>query len=104
MYTKTLAKTIAEAIDKLLDIVGDDYVFNCPIEALTDAQRELATNELYKLEYFEEDYNLAKSHIFVNLTNDHIYMLEMTDDEDDEVAFYFVDLVTRKEVKPNDCN
>ena len=89
MYTKT----IAEAIDKLLDIVGDDYVFNCPIEALTDAQRELVANELYKLEYFEEDYNLAKSNIFVNLTNDLVYMLDMTDDEDDEVAFYFVDLI-----------
>ena len=92
MYTQTLAKTIAEAIDKLLDVVRDDYVFNCPIEALTDDQRALATNELNRLEYFADDYDLAKSHTFVNLTNDHIYMLEMTDNEDDDVAFYFVEL------------
>ena len=92
MYTQTCSKTITEAIDKLYALKTNDLVFGCPLEALTDAQREVVNEELYNLEPFEEDYNLAKSNIFVNLTDDHIYMLEMGDDED-ETVYYFVELV-----------
>lgn len=98
MYIETRSQTITEAIDKLYAIKTEDLVFGCPIEALTDAQRKVVADELYNLEPFEEDYNLAKDHIFVNLTDNHIYMLEMADYEDDETVYYFVELIPLTEI------
>lgn len=98
MHTQTRSKTIAEAIDKLYAAKPCDLVYGCPIEALTDAQREVVNEELYNLEPFGEDCNLAKDHIFVNLTDNHIYMLEMADYEDDETVYYFIELVPLTEI------
>ena len=93
MYIQTRSKSIAEATDKLYALKPCDLIYGCPKEALTDAQREVLDAELYNLEPFEEDYKLALENLYVNLTDDHIYILEMADYEDDENEYYFVELV-----------
>jgi hypothetical protein len=92
MYTQTLSKTIAEAIEKLLDLKGNNLVYGRPLSALTDAQTEAFADHTEKSCYYDEDMALALANIFVNLNDDHIYVLEMCDGEDDTLRYYYADI------------
>ena len=98
MYIETRSKTIAEATDKLYDLKPCDLVFGCPPEALTDAQKEVLDDFLNTLDYAlddaSEDRKLAIENLYVNLTDDHIYVLEMEDDHyEDTVMYHYTELV-----------
>jgi hypothetical protein len=92
MYTKTLSKTIAEATDKLYAIKHCDLIFGCTLDALTNAQTEAFAEHSEVWCYDDEDKVLALANLFVNLSDDHIYALEMCDGDDDTPRYYFVDI------------
>ena len=81
------ATTIDKATDRLFATVGDDLVFHCPVQALTDAQAECLVVYFHEMEYSTEERKFAANHIYVNLTNDHLYIL------DADKEYYFEELV-----------
>lgn len=93
MYIQTRSKTIAEATDKLYDAKCCDLVFGCPKEALTDPQREVLGEYLEDIKQYTEDVQLAIENIHVNLTDNHIYVLEMADDCNDGIEYFYCELV-----------
>ena len=95
MYTQTRSKSISEATDKLYNAKSCDLVFGCTTEQLTDAQREALYEVLdsYGYAVYVEDRKLALENLYVNLTDDHIYILEMADDGDDNIEYYYTEIV-----------
>ena len=87
MFNKTLAPTIAEATESLFATIGDCPVFNCPYAALTDAQAECLAVYFHEMEYSTEERKFAADYIYVNLTNDHLYILDACD------GYYYEELV-----------
>ena len=92
MYTQTLAKSIEKATDKLLDLKRHDLVFSCTLDALTDAQTEAFIDHTEGYGYNDEEMALALTNLFVNLCDDHIYVLDMCDGADDTICYYFADI------------
>lgn len=92
MYTQTLAKTIAEATEKLFALRRHDFVVDIAFTALTDTQTDALAKHMEIWGYADEDINLAINHIFVSLVNRHLYVLEMSDGENDELHYYFSDI------------
>lgn len=100
MYLETHSKSIAEATDKLYDAKSCDLVFGCPPEALTDAQRDVLYEVLNSYGFSaNEDRRLALENLYVNLTDDHIYILEMSDGGDDNIEYYYTELVPEPKAK-----
>ena len=101
MYLETRSKTITEAIDKLYAAKTEDFVFHADSWSLTDDQKEALAEYLNWLDYTHDDANedrkLALENCYVNLTDDHIYVLEMADGGNDTVEYYFTELVTDAE-------
>lgn len=93
MYTQTRAKTIPEATDKLYNAKCCDLVFGCTKEQLTDIQREVLGEYLEDIKQYTDDVKLALNNLYVNLTDDHIYVLEAADDGNDGVEYYYYELV-----------
>jgi hypothetical protein len=92
MYTQTLAKTISEAIQKLLASKGYERVVPLACTDLTETQEEVFGCHTDKEGYHDEDISLALDNIFVNTMNRHMYVLEMCDGEDDRIRYYFAEL------------
>lgn len=92
MYNKTLSKTIAEATDKLFAATENYLVFHCPIGGLTSAQIECFGEYFYEMGYSVEEMSFAADYIYVNLSNDHIYVLEICDGVDDTPRYYYEEL------------
>jgi hypothetical protein len=92
MYTQTLAKSITEARYRLIALKKHDLVVSCTLNSLTDAQTEAFADHTEKSCYYDEDMALALANLFVNLNDDHIYVLEMCDGEDDKPRYYFADI------------
>lgn len=106
MYIETRSKTITEAIDKLYAAKTEDLVFHADSWGLTEAQKTALHEYLDWLDYTHDDANedrkLALENIYVNLTDDHIYVLEMADCCDDvNIEYYFAELVPDAEAEDN---
>lgn len=106
MYLETRSQTITEAIDKLYAIKTADLVYHADSWGLTEAQKTELNEYLNWIDYTRddasEDRKLALENCYVNLTDDHIYVLEMADYEDDDaVEYYFTELVPELEVEDN---
>lgn len=93
MYKETLSTTITEATERLFALTENYLVFNCPTEALTDAQVECLGEYFYEMGYSVEERRFASNHIYVNLSNDHLYIVEICDGEDDTPRYYFEEIV-----------
>lgn len=91
MYIETRSKTIEEATDKLFEAKKCDFVFGCTAEALNDAQKMSLRNYVEFYSQYDVDIDLALSNLFINLTDDHIYVLEVADDGD-EVEYYYCEM------------
>lgn len=92
MYTQTLAKSITEARHKLIALKKHDLVVSCTLSTLTHAQTEAFAEHTERSCYYDEDMALALANLFVSLANDHVYVLEMCDGEDDKPRYYFADI------------
>jgi hypothetical protein len=103
MCIETRSQTIAEAIDKLYALKTADLVYHADSWGLTEAQKTELNEYLNWIDYTRddasEDRKLALENCYVNLTDDHIYVLEMADCCDDVNAeYYFVELVPLTEI------
>jgi hypothetical protein len=92
MYTQTRSKTVAEATHKLFHSEVGNSVASRTIEQLTDLQRECLDEYLADIRQYTEDIKLALENLYVNLDNDHIYILEVADDYDDSIQYYYCEL------------
>lgn len=93
MYTETCSKTISEATSKLLKAKATDAVFSCHRDALNDIQKDCLGEYLDWLKPYTDDINLALNNIYVNPIDNHLYVLEMADDGDDNIEYYYYELV-----------
>lgn len=93
MYTQTRSKTIAEATTKLFDIKASDMVYGCPRAALTDIQNECLSEYLDWLNPYGDDVSIALENLYVNLTDNHLYVLEIADDGYDGTEYFYCELV-----------
>jgi hypothetical protein len=104
MYLETRSQTITEAIDKLYALKTADLVYHADSWGLTEAQKTELNEYLNWIDYTRddatEDRKLALENCYVNLTDDHIYVLEMADGENDTVEYYFTELVPNLEAEP----
>lgn len=92
MYLETRSKTIKEATDKLYEAKACNIVLGCYPNQFTEAQKEVFYEYFYGIANFEEDCVLVVDNIYVNLTDDHIYVLAMADGEDDTTDYYYEEL------------
>lgn len=93
MYIETRSKTVAEATHKLFHSEVGNSVVSRTIEQLTDIQRECLDEYLDFMEYYEEDIDLAIENLYVNLDDNHLYILEVVDDYDDNIEYYYYELI-----------
>ena len=98
MYNKTLSTTIAEATERLFAATEDYLVFNCPKEALTEPQRDCLAEYFFEMGFSKEEKDFCSNHIYNNLSNDHIYILEICDCEDDAPRYYYSELIPTVEL------
>ena len=105
MYAQTRSKTITEAIDKLYAVKSCDLIYHADSWGLNEAQKDALAEYLDWLDYTHdnanEDRRLAIENCYVNLTDDHIYVMEMSDECDDTTAYYFTEIVPDAEVEDN---
>lgn len=94
MYKETLAKTVTQATTNLFTLKPDDFIFHCDMDCITDDQRECLCEYLSWLDYCYDnaDRNLVLDNLFVNLTDDSIYVLEIEDDCDGNIKYYYIEL------------
>ena len=94
MYKETLAKTVAQATNNLFILNPDDFVFHCDMDCITDAQKDTLCEYLTWLDYCYDraDRQLVLDNLFVNLTNDSLYVIAISDDGDDNIEYYFEEL------------
>lgn len=93
MYTQTRSKTVAEATHKLFHSEVGNSVVSRLKEQLTDIQNECLAEHLDFMEYYGEDINLALENLYGSLDDNHIYVLEATDDGDGNIEYYYEELV-----------
>lgn len=98
MYKETLSTTIAEATDRLFAITENDLVFSCPKEALTESQRDCLAEYFFEMGFTKEEMDFCSNHLYNNLDNDHIYILEICDGEDDAPRYYYSELIPTVEL------
>lgn len=101
MYTQTLSRTISKAVKRLFAVKRGDLVFRCTLNALNDAQTEAFAEHSEMYCYDDEDKALALENLFVNHTDDHIYVLEVCDGEDDTPRYYFSDITPQIHLRQN---
>ena len=91
MYNITHSKTVAEATDKLCKHLGNS-VQPCTKENLSELQRETLGEYLDWLKQYQDELKLGLENLYVNTENNNLYILEMADDYDDNVEFYYFEI------------
>lgn len=89
MYIQTRSKTIPQSTAKLNALKS---VIHCTRQTLTDIQNECLGEYLEDLKPYTEDIKLALDNLYVDLTNNHLYILEMSD-EGDSIQYYYTELI-----------
>ena len=97
LFKSTLSTTITEATKKLLEVKSDDFIFGATPEALTDEQRECLGEYFHEMEYTDDEIATVMEHIFVNPTDDHLYVIE--DDGLEDPMYYYEELVSDKQTR-----
>ena len=93
MFNKTLSTTIAEATERLFAATEEFLVFGCPKEALTEPQRDCLAEYFFEMGFSKEEKDFCSNHIYNNLSNDHLYILEICDAEDDTPRYFYEELI-----------
>jgi hypothetical protein len=65
---------------------------SCTFDQLNEQQQDTLIEYLEDLKQYTEDIKLALENLYVNLDNDHIYILEVSDDYDDSIQYYYCEL------------
>ena len=93
MYYSTVSQTISEATAKLLTLKSNDLVFNCPIGALTDAQRDCLSEYFHEMGLPKAEREVVAEHLYNNLTDNHIYILEECEGTNGDVFYFYEELI-----------
>lgn len=98
LFKSTLSTTITEATKKLLEVKSGDFITASP-EALTDAQRECLAEYFHEMEYTDDEVATVKEYLLVNLTDDHLYVLEDGSYPEEPPMYHYEELVPDKPVR-----
>ena len=98
MYYSTVSNTISEATEKLFTLKSNDLVFGCPIEALTDAQRDCLYEYFHEMGLPKAEQSLVSEHLYNNLTDNHIYILEECEGTNGDALYFYEELVPTVEL------
>lgn len=92
MYIQTRSKTITEATNKML-AVKNNLVRHCSFDDLSEAQQNCLCEYFHEMCFGEDDKRLALTHLYVDIVNNHIYVMEICDDADDTPLYYYETLI-----------